>query len=235
MEKKGRSAYIAFSILFPAITKIMDTLKSGSKEFLALLLQRLESVLILDKISKQIAYKFPEAPLFTIHDAILTTPEFAALVKEEFKESFATITGLKAQVKESLLDGAGLNDTLEESAKKELEKIRKKTRKTKVSEKHDKMFPKLVQAKIPSWKGQTALTAVVWAQVKTLPLQKIIAEHLNTLSTGGTKAKATNALPMIKINHPIEVNESLLTNTPVRRGQIVPIMGFDIPSVDEEE
>ncbi|SNS06360.1 hypothetical protein SAMN06295967_102326 [Belliella buryatensis] len=234
-EKRSRSAYVAFSSLFPAITKVMDTLKSGSKNFLALLLQQLESVLIIDKITIHIAYKFPEAPLFTIHDAILTTPEFAALVKEEFKESFTTITGLKSQVKESLLDGASLNDTLEESAKKELEKIRKKTRKTKVSEKQDKMFPKLVQAKIPSWKGQTALTTVVWTQAKTLPLQKIIAEHLNTLNIGGTKDKATKALPMVKINNPLEVNESLLKNTPVRSGQIVPIMGFDIPSVEEEE
>jgi hypothetical protein len=59
---------------YPSINSIIISFLNviGEKNF-SFLLQRSESLLGIDIISKEFNEKFPKEPLFTLHDAILTT------------------------------------------------------------------------------------------------------------------------------------------------------------------
>jgi hypothetical protein len=62
-----------FKSLFPSVYQIFAEIKKEDKATLPLLLQRIESHLILKEITKRIAKEEPELPIFTIHDSIITT------------------------------------------------------------------------------------------------------------------------------------------------------------------
>jgi hypothetical protein len=42
----------------------------------------LEAELILENICEKIAAEYPEAPIFTVHDSIVTTPKYLEIVKQ---------------------------------------------------------------------------------------------------------------------------------------------------------
>lgn len=89
-----------FKELYPGVEKwTYDILKKiGKKEF-SYLLQRAESYIVLDVISRDFHDKFPSAPIFTIHDAICTYPEYiqplAELTNKHFLNIIGTPVGLK--------------------------------------------------------------------------------------------------------------------------------------------
>lgn len=62
-----------FKALFPDVYKILSIIKKQGKEVLPILLQRIESHLVLQVITKRLARQYPKMPLFTIHDSIVTT------------------------------------------------------------------------------------------------------------------------------------------------------------------
>jgi hypothetical protein len=62
-----------FAELFPTVYKIFAAIKEGNKARLPILLQRIESKLILDIITRRIDREDSSIPLFTIHDSIVTT------------------------------------------------------------------------------------------------------------------------------------------------------------------
>ncbi len=62
-----------FKKLFPNIYDVYSEIKRRKKNSLAILLQRIESHLILDIICKRIAMEKPNLPIYTIHDCIVTT------------------------------------------------------------------------------------------------------------------------------------------------------------------
>ena len=61
-------------------------------------LQRAESNIILDKVCKNINREFPECPMYTVHDSILTISEYAddvkAILKAEIFKTIATVPNL---------------------------------------------------------------------------------------------------------------------------------------------
>ncbi|MFT3904005.1 MAG: hypothetical protein QM727_12580 [Niabella sp.] len=67
----------AFKQCFPTVFEIFNLIKSGKGNHatLALLLQRVESNLVLHNICYDINKAYPESPLFTIHDSIASTSE----------------------------------------------------------------------------------------------------------------------------------------------------------------
>jgi hypothetical protein len=89
-----------FKELYPGVEKwTYEILKKiGKKEF-SYLLQRSESYIILDLISRDFHGKYPFAPVYTIHDAICTYPEFiqplAELTNKHFLDIIGTPVGLK--------------------------------------------------------------------------------------------------------------------------------------------
>ncbi|MBN1599257.1 MAG: hypothetical protein JW894_13265 [Bacteroidales bacterium] len=89
-----------FKELYPGVEKwTYDILKRiGKKEF-SYLLQRAESYIVLDVISRNFHENFPSVPIFTIHDAICTYPEYiqplVELTNKHFTKIIGTPVGLK--------------------------------------------------------------------------------------------------------------------------------------------
>jgi len=80
---------------FPAINSIITQFLNiiGGKKF-SYLLQRTESYLILDIVCKEFHIKYPEAPFFTIHDAVLTTADYSNGLKDIMFDQLYSITGV---------------------------------------------------------------------------------------------------------------------------------------------
>lgn len=71
---KAEKSYIRiFRRYFPRVAKGFAFVKSYGYWELAVLLQRIESFLLLGKVCQRISLERPEIPLFTIHDNIVTT------------------------------------------------------------------------------------------------------------------------------------------------------------------
>lgn len=65
-----------FTSLFPTVDEVFRVLKDQDHSTLAILLQNIESHLVLKKITKKIAQIHPHAPLYTVHDSIVTTESY---------------------------------------------------------------------------------------------------------------------------------------------------------------
>lgn len=83
-----------FRMKFPKIYSLMCDLKEKHHNTLAILLQRVESILVLDQICSRIALEKPKVPLFTIHDSILTTSAHVDYVKGIIEEECVRYIGV---------------------------------------------------------------------------------------------------------------------------------------------
>jgi hypothetical protein len=82
---KGRELKLVkriFEVYFPSILQAVTLLKSNGNRYLPILLQCLERRLFLDEIAREITTSFPSAPLFTVHDSIVTTKPFLRDVRD---------------------------------------------------------------------------------------------------------------------------------------------------------
>lgn len=103
-------------------TKVSDQNDSGTN-FLPILLQRIESFLILEKVSKKISVELPDAPIIPVHDCIMTTREYSDQVANITLMVLKKITGLTPGIKIE----AGVNNLerqyINELAAQDLSKI----------------------------------------------------------------------------------------------------------------
>jgi len=85
---------------YPAINSIITSFLNiiGERNF-SFLLQRSESLLVIDIISKEFNEKFPKEPLFTLHDAILTTRKNSKYVYNLMKKRLEQHTGIRPGLK----------------------------------------------------------------------------------------------------------------------------------------
>ncbi len=85
-----------FPTVFGAFHKLKDTDdKIHGYKILSVLLQRIESDIMLRYVARELAFKHPELPIFTIHDSIVTldTDEAKAIVSEAISRHFGNIIG----------------------------------------------------------------------------------------------------------------------------------------------
>ena len=88
----------AFKTHFPKLYTLICKLKNEKHNTLALLLQRIESYLILDVICKRISDEKPNLPIFTIHDCIVTTVGNENYVSNIIKEEMEKVVGIAPMV-----------------------------------------------------------------------------------------------------------------------------------------
>jgi hypothetical protein len=88
----------SFEACFPIIHRLINLVKSVNYTYLPIMLQRLESFLVLDVICREISRLNPRIPLFTIHDNIITTKGNEGLVKAVMEEQIAKRTGYTPKV-----------------------------------------------------------------------------------------------------------------------------------------
>jgi len=65
----------------------------GNSKF-SYLLQRAESYLLLNVVARQFHDKYPTAPLFSIHDALLTHEEYLPDLQRLIQENYRRLTGI---------------------------------------------------------------------------------------------------------------------------------------------
>jgi hypothetical protein len=82
-----------FITLYPNVYKVIETIKRGHKEALAVLLQNIESYLIIDVCCKRISKEKPLIPIFTIHDSIASTQEHMPYIQKVIEEEFEKFVG----------------------------------------------------------------------------------------------------------------------------------------------
>lgn len=107
MDKTNKKARQIFIKLFPSVHKIFSKVrgsKSGdtdkSYRRFAILLQRIESFLMLDRVLKRILKEYPNMVAVTIHDSILTDlrPGNVDTIRTIITEEFTHFVGLSPQV-----------------------------------------------------------------------------------------------------------------------------------------
>ncbi|WP_132055381.1 hypothetical protein [Pseudocnuella soli] len=87
---------LTFRSHFPAVYALFSKIKEKDYTDLAIILQRIESYLFLEVICKRIGASFPEIPLFTIHDCILTTEGNEDIVRQIMQEELQQWIGYPA-------------------------------------------------------------------------------------------------------------------------------------------
>ncbi|WP_456441876.1 hypothetical protein [Psychroserpens sp.] len=85
-----------FRNVYPSVNSIMSFIKNECVEFHKLL-TNIEAYCLLDYTAKHISKKFPETPLWSIHDCLVTTQNHVTKLKDKMEEFLYTITTLKPQ------------------------------------------------------------------------------------------------------------------------------------------
>lgn len=100
---KQRDSSLVINILEMKFRGLMTFFEGFHGSFttrrLALLLQKVESHLILDKVVPKIFEYNNDIPVFTIHDCVLTTPQYGGDVQRIMEETIHSITGKPLNVK----------------------------------------------------------------------------------------------------------------------------------------
>lgn len=80
-----------------------------------ILLQRLESKLILNIVCKQISERVPSAPLITVHDCIYTTERYAdeltSIMRDTITQHIGIVPGIKFEVQNDIETMNSLKET----------------------------------------------------------------------------------------------------------------------------
>lgn len=84
----------ALQVAFPTLYACMNHLKQKDYRSLSHKLQRTEAQGILDSVCGRIAQELPHAPIFTIHDSVLTTQHYSDRVHQIMTEELTHMTGL---------------------------------------------------------------------------------------------------------------------------------------------
>lgn len=103
--------FLSFSKWFPKEATLISMIKKFSREaklkepneeglnFLPILLQRIESQLILEKACKRVTEELPDAPIIPVHDCVMTTEDYSKQVAEVIKKVLQEETGLIPGIK----------------------------------------------------------------------------------------------------------------------------------------
>lgn len=230
-KKKAIPSYQVFRKAFPMILRLMDVYKSDEKNRLALLLQRMESEMILDRIARRFALENPEAPIYTIHDALLTTEAYSIELNKLIISELQFIAKIRPTTKIKNLTPDSLFNDLKSTIKNEIQLIKKKSRTVKKLNSPDYQFFRLFVKEVPRWKSEKVMTISVWGQVKDNPNYKPI--RISVISQLISGLQATSKIPLKPIfDEPL--NETFTTKHVVEKGYVVPPM-FQFVEDDEEE
>jgi hypothetical protein len=87
-----------FKIKFPDVYKVFQLIKKNNHATLPIMLQKIESQIILERATKRIGMERPNLPIFTIHDSIATIQGEEDYVEKVLKESIFEYAGLSAKI-----------------------------------------------------------------------------------------------------------------------------------------
>ncbi|GAB3710098.1 hypothetical protein GCM10027592_46780 [Spirosoma flavus] len=88
-----------FKALFPRVYDVFRELKTRSNRDLAVVLQGIESEVFLNRIASRISRQYPELPIFTIHDCVVTLEGYEDCVADIMREELTKATGISPRLK----------------------------------------------------------------------------------------------------------------------------------------
>lgn len=99
-EKYYHTIIKVFEKHYSEVYRVTQFIKKSSdnKAFFPILLQNIEANFLLDYCTKHIADKYPDMPLLTIHDSIITTRKFEEILKDEFEKHLKMYFGLQPKL-----------------------------------------------------------------------------------------------------------------------------------------
>ncbi len=90
-----------FKQLFPDFYKLLGLFKRDNYKNFSKILQHVEANCIIDFVTKKLSIDYPKMPLFTIHDSIMTTESYKAILDTEMPKLISEYClGLKPQIKD---------------------------------------------------------------------------------------------------------------------------------------
>ena len=87
-----------FKQFFPSTYEIFRLLKKSDYTALSRILQRLESMIVIQNVVPRVAQERPGLPIFTIHDSLVTTKGNEQYIASVMIEEIKKLTGLDAQL-----------------------------------------------------------------------------------------------------------------------------------------
>ena len=93
-----------FKALFPSTYEIFKLLKRRNHTALAHILQRIESIIMIQNVTIRIARERPDLPIFTIHDSVVTTVGNDDYVAGVIQEEAFRLTGLTVKLGKEYLE-----------------------------------------------------------------------------------------------------------------------------------
>lgn len=88
-----------FKNKFPNVFRILSSFKAKSKADLAILMQSIESNIVIDRICCRMEKEYPQIPIFTIHDSIATTVGNEKVLIKIMEEEFIKVIGHLPNIK----------------------------------------------------------------------------------------------------------------------------------------
>ncbi len=82
---------------YPSIHKIVKCLHGNNVKF-SYLLQYVEAYILLDEVAFRFSKEFPDIPIWSIHDSLVTTEQHKETLKDFMVKEIKSITGLKPKV-----------------------------------------------------------------------------------------------------------------------------------------
>ena len=80
-----------FAEEFPNVAEVVRAHKKKDYRHLPRLLQNIEANFMINTVCRRIMNELPGAPVFTIHDSILTTRQFVSPIRDVMMEEFARL------------------------------------------------------------------------------------------------------------------------------------------------
>jgi hypothetical protein len=99
---------------------------------LPILLQRIESMIMLEHVCRVISEELPAAPLLPVHDCIHTTPHYAEQVRAIMEREMTAVVGVKPGIKVEHYNKQEMLDGLEKLAQEDWEEVLEKKAKKKL-------------------------------------------------------------------------------------------------------
>jgi hypothetical protein len=112
-----------FCQLFPEVGAVISFLKIRDYTDFSIILQRIESEILLRIVAKNIFELNSEIPVYSIHDGLVTTKEYAVIVKQEINTAYKRIFGVEPNLKYEELNRNNVDKKLLEEAQRRVDKI----------------------------------------------------------------------------------------------------------------
>lgn len=88
-----------FRTVFPSVWDVFAEIKREEHSTMAVMLQRIEAFCVLESAAKSFSYVCPDAPLFSVHDSLVTTEEYAIKLKEVMGNEIEKLMGIRPKFK----------------------------------------------------------------------------------------------------------------------------------------